>query len=161
MRTPTNKTYEYSNLNDILEFVTSENIDDFTIDFLVTLRYAVTMKELINTMDLPPEDKIVKLGVFSWIDDGKHDATVMVTAKDTDETIVLEWKAEVSQDILQERIDVLNKEQKRRDRHPLTCGRSSSNCEVFMSPRDFSKDGVLIATTSGWVCPCGEYKQPY
>lgn len=157
MRTPTNKTYPYSSLEDIFKFVTSDNIVDFLVDFETMLRYSVSIKELVDSMDLPPEDKIINLNTFSWIDDGEHNGTFEVNAKDGSESIVLEWKVTPSQ----ERIDVLNKEQKRKDRHPLTCGRSSSNCEIFVSPRDFSKDGVLIATTSGWVCPCGEYKQPY
>lgn len=43
--------------------------------------------------------------------------------------------------------------------HPYTCDRRSPECEVNMKPRDYSKDGVLIPTKDGWVCPCGKYKQ--
>jgi len=43
--------------------------------------------------------------------------------------------------------------------HPYTCDRRAKECEVNQVPRDFSKDGVLIPTKDGWVCPCGKYKQ--
>ena len=43
--------------------------------------------------------------------------------------------------------------------HPYTCDRRAKECEVNQIPRDFSKDGVLIPTKKGWVCPCGKYTQ--
>jgi hypothetical protein len=43
--------------------------------------------------------------------------------------------------------------------HPYTCDRSADICEVKQTPRDHTKDGVLIPTENGWVCPCGKYKQ--
>lgn len=43
--------------------------------------------------------------------------------------------------------------------HPFTCDRKAPECEVNVLPRNFAKDGVLIATNEGWVCPCGKYKQ--
>lgn len=61
--------------------------------------------------------------------------------------------------ITPEEVERLNKEQKRNDRHPYTCDRRSKECEVNQTPRE--KDGVLIATENGWVCPCGKYKQDY
>ena len=63
--------------------------------------------------------------------------------------------------ITPEEVERLNKEQKRNDRHPYTCDRRSKECEVNQTPRDYKKDGVLIATENGWVCPCGKYKQDY
>lgn len=45
--------------------------------------------------------------------------------------------------------------------HPYTCNRGGVACEVKTEPRDYSKDGVLIATKTHWVCPCGKYTQPY
>lgn len=45
--------------------------------------------------------------------------------------------------------------------HPFTCDRKSPECEVNITPRDYSKDGVLIATEEGWVCPCGKYSQKW
>jgi hypothetical protein len=60
-----------------------------------------------------------------------------------------------------EEVERLNKEQKRNDRHPYTCDRKAKECEVNQKPRDHEKDGVLIATENGWICPCGKYKQDY
>ena len=63
----------------------------------------------------------------------------------------------------QEQIDQLNAEQQRNDRHPLTCITSGENCERTPSFKGVLKNsrdaGLLIATTDGWVCPCGAYKQ--
>ena len=49
--------------------------------------------------------------------------------------------------------------------HPYTCNRGFPECEVKTSKingvRDWSKDGVLIPTNEGFVCPCGKYKQTF
>jgi hypothetical protein len=58
-----------------------------------------------------------------------------------------------------EKIDELNATQKSGKFHPYTCDRKSEKCEVNISPRDYTKDGVLIATEEGWICPCGNYRQ--
>ena len=55
--------------------------------------------------------------------------------------------------------DALNKGQLLGQFHPYTCDRNHAECEVNINPRDYSKDGVLIATENGWVCPCGKYTQ--
>lgn len=60
-----------------------------------------------------------------------------------------------------EEIEQLNNHQKSGKFHPYTCDRRASTCEVNEIPRDYAKDGVLIATKDGWVCPCGKYKQLY
>jgi hypothetical protein len=60
-----------------------------------------------------------------------------------------------------EEVNALNDLQISGQIHPYTCDRRSVECEVNINPRDFSKDGVLIATATGWICPCGKYKQPY
>lgn len=41
--------------------------------------------------------------------------------------------------------------------HPYTCNRAFSECEV--NEGDYEKDGSLIPTIEGWICPCGKYKQ--
>lgn len=56
-------------------------------------------------------------------------------------------------------VEALNKHQKSGRFHPFTCGRSSEKCEANIEPRDYKKDGVLIATENGWICPCGDYTQ--
>ena len=59
----------------------------------------------------------------------------------------------------QEQIDKLNEYQKSGRFHPYTCDRKSPNCETKLIPKDYSKDGILIAMEDSWICPCGEYKQ--
>lgn len=59
----------------------------------------------------------------------------------------------------EEQIEALKQHQENGMIHPYTCDRKSTDCEVRQTPRDFSKDGVLIPTTEGWVCPCKKYTQ--
>lgn len=47
----------------------------------------------------------------------------------------------------------LNKYQSSGRMHPFTCGGAECN----RSERE--DEGILIATTEGWVCPCGKYTQ--
>ena len=65
----------------------------------------------------------------------------------------------------EEQVKELNEYQKSGRFHPYTCGRNGKNCEIKVDlkneTRDWAKDGVLIATTNGWVCPCGEYTQDW
>lgn len=58
-------------------------------------------------------------------------------------------------------VDILNEHQQDGMYHPYTCNRGFPECEVNVEPRDWSKDGVLIATETGWVCPCGKYRQDW
>jgi len=67
----------------------------------------------------------------------------------------------VKKQATEQQIKILNERQTCGYLHPYTCDRSAKECEVHMNPRDYSKDGVLIPTKDGWVCPCGKYKQPY
>ncbi len=60
-----------------------------------------------------------------------------------------------------EKIKELNEYQQNGKYHPYTCDRNHEECEVNIVPRDYSKDGVLIATEEGWICPCGKYKQDW
>jgi len=54
----------------------------------------------------------------------------------------------------------LNNQQQNGSFHPYTCNRGYKECEVNIEPRDYLKDGVLLATKYGWICPCGKYTQP-
>jgi hypothetical protein len=58
-------------------------------------------------------------------------------------------------------IEQFNKHQNSGKFHPYTCDRQSKDCEVKINPRDYTKDGVLIATADGLVCPCGKYTQKF
>lgn len=62
--------------------------------------------------------------------------------------------------ITQEKADELNKRQYSGKVHPYTCSRIPDECEKkqdHVQPHMY--DGILIATTEGWVCPCGKYTQ--
>jgi len=52
----------------------------------------------------------------------------------------------------QETVDKLNQYQNAGQFHPFTCPGNKPDCE---------KHRNLIATTDGWVCQCGEYKQDW
>lgn len=56
-------------------------------------------------------------------------------------------------------LEAINTQQRSGKVHPYTCDRRALECEVRNNPRDYSKDGVLIATEKGWICPCGKYTQ--
>lgn len=60
---------------------------------------------------------------------------------------------------IEEKVELLNEQQTLSAIHPLTCNRVHEGCETKEFPDDYSKDGVLIATENGWVCPCGKYTQ--
>ena len=53
-------------------------------------------------------------------------------------------------------VEQLNKKQQEGIFHPYTCDRSYPECETRSN---HLKDGVLIATENGWICPCRKYKQ--
>lgn len=55
----------------------------------------------------------------------------------------------------EDQVKVLNTYQKLDYVHPYTCG--GENCE--RQKRD--DQGKLIATTDGWICPCGKYEQKW
>lgn len=59
----------------------------------------------------------------------------------------------------EEQVKSLNAHQNNSQLHPYTCNREFDECEVRMNPNDYTKNGILIATTEGWICPCGKYKQ--
>lgn len=52
----------------------------------------------------------------------------------------------------QETVDALNRYQQEGKFHPYTCPGNKPDC---------AKHRNLIATTDGWVCQCGEYKQDW
>lgn len=57
----------------------------------------------------------------------------------------------------EEQVKHLNEQQQSGKVHPYTCDRSSMNCQVRFN----EGDGILLATTDGWICPCGNYKQKW
>lgn len=58
----------------------------------------------------------------------------------------------------EEEVRLLNEFQQAGKYHPFTCCGTTSDgekCDRSKQPND----GELIATTSGWICPCGKYTQ--
>lgn len=65
----------------------------------------------------------------------------------------------------QEQVDKLNDYQRNGKMHPFTCCSPSDIKECKRRSGEGStyeeKEGILIATVEGWVCPCGKYKQDW
>jgi hypothetical protein len=57
----------------------------------------------------------------------------------------------------EEQVENLNKFQMSGVFHPFTCCSAgpADKCERRLG----TSEGILVASTDGWVCPCGEYKQ--
>ncbi len=52
----------------------------------------------------------------------------------------------------EDQVKKLNDYQQGEKYHPFTC------CGEYGCSRSLN-NGILIATTEGWICPCGQYKQ--
>jgi len=82
-RIPSNQVHEFTTINEIFNFVTAENVDDFLQDFGTMLKNSISiresMEELTKTLNLPLED--LEITSFSWKDDGKDEGglTISVT----------------------------------------------------------------------------------
>jgi len=64
----------------------------------------------------------------------------------------------------QDEVDKINAQQRSWKVHPYTCGGSGTIPECKRAKREgdeYESDGVLIATQTGWVCPCGKERQDY
>lgn len=64
-----------------------------------------------------------------------------------------------------EQVKALNEFQKKGRFHPFTCcsPQEIKECKRANDEGDTyeEKQGILIATNEGWVCPCGKYKQEW
>lgn len=63
-----------------------------------------------------------------------------------------------------EEVNKINTQQRAWKVHPYTCGGSGTIPECKRAKREgdeYESDGVLIATQTGWVCPCGKERQDY
>lgn len=77
----------------------------------------------------------------------------------------------MNKDFSEENVKRLNEAQNNGMGHPYTCGSPEGIQECRRSksytardagekvPYTNENEGVLLATTSGWVCPCGKYTQ--
>jgi hypothetical protein len=55
-----------------------------------------------------------------------------------------------------EEVESLNAYQKARVFHPFTCGSGNRT-----DSKHLDGEGILVATTEGWVCPYCEYRQDW
>lgn len=53
-----------------------------------------------------------------------------------------------------EQIEALNRYQRSDNVHPYTCGGNRTDANHL------DGEGVLVATSDGWVCPFCDYRQP-
>jgi hypothetical protein len=64
---------------------------------------------------------------------------------------------------IQIQIDRLNEMQRTEGLHPFTCCSPDDIPECKRAKNEGEtpeeREGVLIATVEGWICPCGKYKQ--
>jgi len=72
---------------------------------------------------------------------------------------------EIKAPFTDEQVKSLNEFQKKGRFHPFTCCSPSNikECKRRNNEGDTweEKEGMLIATKDGWVCPCGKYKQDW
>ena len=71
--------HDLKTLEDVLKVITTENIDNFLIDF----RGWLSMNMLVDTIQEVVGEKnatvnVTERGVMHWIDDGKTDAKIKV-----------------------------------------------------------------------------------
>lgn len=59
-----------------------------------------------------------------------------------------------------EQVKTLNEYQKCGMMHPFTCC-SPEDIPECLRTKGGPHEGLLVATTEGWVCPCGKYKQDW
>lgn len=71
---PTNETYKIKDINDIIQFISSDNLDLFLTDFRSTLEGIIEIKELVLKSGLSEDvPGLLQIDNIEWIDDGKHD----------------------------------------------------------------------------------------
>jgi hypothetical protein len=69
----------------------------------------------------------------------------------------MDFETEINAPFTEEQVEKLKKYQENGKFHPFTCCSQGSNekCER----KNGVGEGLLIPSTEGWVCPCGEIKQ--
>jgi len=75
-------TYEIKTMQDILECVNQNNVDSFLTDFKGYLTTAIMLKELAELVGETEDAKKIMTDGFTWIDDGKNDATISIGVKE-------------------------------------------------------------------------------
>lgn len=83
---PTNKEYKFSSVDDMLKFLTNENVELFLVDFSKMLKQAVAVKQLSKVVcdlkGIEYTDDMTSVNSMTWIDDGKHEGKTVFQLKD-------------------------------------------------------------------------------
>lgn len=84
---PTNKEYEFSSVDDMLKFLTNDNVDLFLVDFSKMLKQAVAVQQFSKVVcelkGVEYTDDMVSVDSMTWIDDGKHDCKTGLRVKES------------------------------------------------------------------------------
>jgi hypothetical protein len=74
------KEYKIKTLQDILDCVTDENKERFIKDFSVFLESVIVLKQLMEMLPLPEEEKKIECE-FTWIDDEENKHEIVLIPK--------------------------------------------------------------------------------
>jgi hypothetical protein len=72
------KTYKIQTLSDILDVVNPDNIECFKKDFSEWLNHRVFIKQAINEINKNAGVNVEVPNEFTWIDDGKNNADIII-----------------------------------------------------------------------------------
>lgn len=85
---PTGKKYRFSSVDDMLKFLTNENVELFLVDFSKMLKQAVAAQQLLKAVyelnGMEYTNDTLLIDSMTWIDDGKHEAKAVFEVKDED-----------------------------------------------------------------------------
>ena len=76
------KKYEIKTVQDIINCTNESNLDNFLIDLKAFLTTAHAIKTIFELVGETKEQKEIGTDGFTWIDDGKHDATISIGVKE-------------------------------------------------------------------------------
>ena len=83
---PTNKEYQFSSIEDMLEFLTNENVELFLVDFSKMLKQAVAVQDMAKVgcelKGIEYTNDMTCVDSMTWIDDGKHEGKTVLRLKD-------------------------------------------------------------------------------
>ena len=79
------KKYQIKTLQDMIECTNDDNLDNFLIDLKKLIIYVHEFQNINNLVaeitSVPKELAKIKADGFTWIDDGKHHATIRLGVK--------------------------------------------------------------------------------
>ena len=76
------KQYQIKTVQDMIDCTNEANLDNFLTDLKGYLNTAQMLKNLAELVGETEEQKEIGTDGFTWIDDGKHDATISIGVKE-------------------------------------------------------------------------------